>query len=174
MPTKKITTESKVSLDEQDTNSYEKPMKKFGSAFSLILLALVVVSGAAAAYFYNQWNALKTNPQVGAQQEAEALIERVSKLIVLPEDETPTIATVTDPEVLREQAFFVRAKAGDKVLIYTNARKAILYDPAANKIVEVAPINIGNPEAVPAEEVLVPPPAGLPGQGEPEEETPQP
>jgi len=169
MPQKKITTESKVLLEEQDTNAYNKnPMKKFGSAFSVILLALVVVSGAAAAYFYNQLNILKANPQVVAQKEADELISRVSQLIVLPEGEAPTIATVTDPEVLREQPFFARAKRGDKVLIYTNARKAILYDPVNNKIVEVAPVNIGNPEAASAEEVSVPPPAG--GS---EEETPQ-
>ncbi|MEK7084254.1 MAG: hypothetical protein AAB932_03410 [Patescibacteria group bacterium] len=29
-----------------------------------------------------------------------------------------------------------------KVLIYTNAKKVILYDPVNNKIVEVAPLSI--------------------------------
>ena len=42
-------------------------------------------------------------------------------------------------------SFFSKAKVGDKVIIYTNARKAILYDPVAGKIVEVAPVNIGTP-----------------------------
>ena len=64
-------------------------------------------------------------------------------MIVLPEDEIPTVATVSDPEKLKEQPFFSDAKKGDKVLIYANAKKAILYDPMANKIVTVAPINIG-------------------------------
>ena len=142
-------------------------MKKFGPAFSIILLVLVVASGAVAAYFYQQWSALKANPQSVAQKEAEQLVARVSQLIVLPQDEAPTIATVQDPEVLKEQPFFANAKKGDKVLIYTNAGKAILYDPVNNKIIEVALVNIGNPQTESAEEVVVPPPAG-----ESEEETP--
>ena len=55
--------------------------------------------------------------------------------------ETPTIATVSDPEALKNQAFFVDAKKGYKVLIYSNAKKAFLYDPSADKIVNIAPLN---------------------------------
>ena len=77
-------------------------------------------------------------------------MNRVGKLIVLPEGEQPTVATVSDAESLREQPFFAQAKNGYKVLIYTNARKAILYDPLSNKIVDVAPLNIG--ETAPKED----------------------
>ena len=108
-----------------------------------ILAVAVLASLGATYYFYSQLNQLKVNPQAAAQEEAAALVAKVGKLIVLPEGETPTVATVADPEALREQPFFANAKKGDKVLIYTNARKAILYDVESNKIVEVAPINIG-------------------------------
>ena len=64
--------------------------------------------------------------------------------MVLPEDEEPSVATVADPEQLAGQPFFSKAKKGDKVLIYTNAQKAILYDPVAKKIIDIAPLNIGN------------------------------
>ena len=33
-------------------------------------------------------------------------------------------------------------KNGDKVLIYSQAGKAYLYDPVINKLLEVAPINL--------------------------------
>jgi len=85
--------------------------------------------------------------QLAAQEEAKELVAKVSELIFLPEDELPTIATVSDIESLEDQPFFDRAKNGYKVLIYTSARKAILYDPVENKIVEVAPLNIGNTAA---------------------------
>ena len=68
--------------------------------------------------------------------------------MVLPSEE-PTIATVSNIEALRSQPFFANAKNGDRVLIYVNARKAVLYDPVNNKIVEATPINIGNPPAAP-------------------------
>ena len=66
-----------------------------------------------------------------------------AEFIVLPEDEQPTIATVSDPEVLKGQPFFAKAKKGFKVLIYANAKKSILYDPFENKVVETASMNIG-------------------------------
>jgi hypothetical protein len=80
--------------------------------------------------------------------EASILVEKVGKHMFLPKDENPSVATVTDPEKLRNQNFFSDAKKGDKVLIYSTAKKAILYDPNADKIVTIAPIlldsNLGN------------------------------
>lgn len=109
-----------------------------------ILLILVLGLGLLSSYLYIQLNNLKRNPQQLAQQEVQSLIEKVGKLVVLPENETPTVATVNDPELLKDQPFFANAKKGDRVLIYTNARKAILYDPVSNKVIEIAPVNIGN------------------------------
>ena len=86
----------------------------------------------------------RKNPQAEAQAAAVLVVSRVGQLMVLPENETPTVATVTDPDKLKDQPFFANTKIGDKVLIYPNAKKAILYDPAQGKILEVAPLNIGN------------------------------
>jgi len=70
------------------------------------------------------------------------LVKEVGQLIELPK-ETPTVATITDENKLKDQAFFANAKNGDKVLIFTNSKKAILYRPSLKKIIEVAPINLG-------------------------------
>ena len=43
---------------------------------------------------------------------------------------------------MKGQTFFVQARNGDKVLIYSKAQEAILYDPVANKIVSVGPISL--------------------------------
>lgn len=112
------------------------------SVFAVLIVIMVIFAGAAA-YFYWQFTELKANSQKTAQEEGQMLVAAVSRLIVLPEGETPTIATVSDPERLKDQPFFAKAKVGDKVLIYPNSQKAILYDPVRDIIVEVAPVNIG-------------------------------
>lgn len=84
-------------------------------------------------------------PQASTKDVA-LLAEKVGKLVVLPEGETPQVAAVTDPEVLRSQPFFAEAKVGDIVLIYS--KKAVLYDPIANKVIIVAPVNSSSSQAM--------------------------
>lgn len=84
--------------------------------------------------------------QGGASPEAIAeskkIVAAVSKLVVLPEGEEPTVATVTDKSKLADQPFFDNSEEGDKVLIYTTSQRAILYRPSSNKVIEIAPLNI--------------------------------
>jgi len=116
----------------------------------VILILLVVILAGVSAYLYKKST---SNPDAASQAEVKSLVAKVGKIMILPEGETPTIATVSDPEALRDQAFFVDAKKGDKVLIYSNAKKAILFDPSTNKIVNIAPLNTDttkNPTVPPA------------------------
>lgn len=108
----------------------------------IFLVSLVVVLAISTTYFYKRSVAVK-NPDGMSAGETKALIAKINKLALLPSDETPTIATVSDPEKLKDQSFFVDAKVGYKVLVYPNAKKAILYDPESGKIVNMAPVNAG-------------------------------
>ena len=120
-----------------------------GQKFLKVVVPIVaVVAIVVAGYFYNQVRILKKNPQVAAQQEVDQLVAKVSNLIVLPTGETPTIATISDPSALKDQPFFASAVKGDKVLIYAQAKKAILYSVNLNKILDVAPLTIGTQQAV--------------------------
>lgn len=122
---------------------YYSRMKKL----VLIFFFLVVVIGVTVGYFYKN-NVSYKNPESNTNTEARALAQRVGMLMVLPEDEVPTIATVSNPKALQNQAFFTDAKVGDKVLIYYNAQKAILYDPVANKIINVVSVDFGNDKKI--------------------------
>lgn len=114
------------------------------------LFMLAVFSLAAAGGYYilyqntqKELAALKENPQAVATQETQELVAKVGALVALPEGEQPTVATVNDKEKLKNQPFFAKAENGDKMLIYTKAKKAYLYSVSQNKILEVAPVNLG-------------------------------
>ncbi|MFZ4632460.1 MAG: hypothetical protein ACOYL8_04680 [Patescibacteria group bacterium] len=104
----------------------------------LIILASVLVLVIGLAIFYLLSQKPKVSPE---EKELKELIFKVEKLMELPQDETPTVATVLDEEKVREEVFFKQAKSGDKLLAYIKNKKAILYRPSANKIIEVAPIS---------------------------------
>lgn len=126
---------------------------------SVLALLLAVLVGGGIVYGAIQLQkGQQKNSVLGAQQEVVTVINQVGKLIELPGGETPTIATVSDIAKLKGQPFFSNAKNGDKVLIYTQAKEAILYRPSENKIVKVAPVNIQNtPTPVPSTIVTVTP-----------------
>ena len=104
----------------------------------LILLLLVLVLAGVSVFLYKKSN---SNPNAVSQAEVKSLVSKVGRLMVLPEGETPTVATVSDPEALKDQVFFIDAKKGDKVLIYSNAKKAILHSPNLDKIITIATLN---------------------------------
>ncbi len=114
----------------------------------IIVLIILIAAGVFAAMQYKQSkdlkkqiSDLKQNPQKATEEETKALLDKVGQLIDLP-SEQPTIATVSDLAPLKDQPFFANAQIGDKVLIFTTNKKAILYRPSTNKIIEVAPVNL--------------------------------
>ena len=130
------------------------------SLIIIIGLALTLLAAVGTAiYFYMQYQRAQTELTKTTQSnEQAALIAEVGKLIVLPTNEQPTIATVSDVNRLKNQSFFTHARDGDKVLIYTKAQEAILYDPLANKIVEVGPISLTQVTPTPKGPTMTPAP----------------
>lgn len=127
----------------------------------LIIALLVVVIGVGGGLGYHQYDKVKkenkrlSDPQASAAAETERIKSEVSKLIDVPQDEQPTIASVVDASKLNNQAFFAKAQNGDRVLMYAKAKKAILYRPSSKKIIEVAPINLGNNAQAPTAQQAV-------------------
>ena len=112
-----------------------------------MMVGIVILALVPSVYFYTQYKKAQSkvaNPSQFATDEAKNLVTMVSKLMTLPAEETPTVATVNDKDKLKNQPFFAKSENGDKVLIYTTSKKAILYRPSINKIIDVAPVNIGS------------------------------
>jgi len=105
-------------------------------------LVLLLVTGlvGTSVYYFKQYKKIKDNPDAVAQEEVKVVTDALSKIMELPEGEEPTIATVSDKDKLKEQDFFKKSENGDKILVYASAKKAILFRPTVNKVIEVAPL----------------------------------
>lgn len=124
--------------------------KKAVVGFISAITAVVVLAGVGGFILFTQNKTLKarvaelqSDPKYIASQEIRQTVDQVGKVVSLPEGEDPVIATVTDKEKLKDQAFFAKAENGDKVLIYAKARRIYLFRPSENKLLEAAPLNIG-------------------------------
>ena len=141
-------------MDENQGSEVHETRKKSGKwMLKLIPYLLILAAGIyGGTYLVKQKPTWFGLPQgtAQAQAEANALVAKVSKLMVLPADETPTIATVTDIEAVKDQPFFANAQNDDKVLIYQKAGKAILYRESENKIIEVGAVNFNQAIESPA------------------------
>lgn len=117
--------------------------KNFRKFLQLALLAAVLVAALTAGYFYTKYQKLKNNPDLLSKEELSIIVTSIKKYMDLP-DEEPTLATINDKSKLQTQEFFRKAENGDKILIYPKAKKAILYRPETNRVIEFAPLSIGN------------------------------
>lgn len=109
--------------------------------FKLIVggVVLFLIIASIAGYFF--FTKARSSTEAVNPDEVSSLLEEISNIYELPTGETPTVATITDVDKLKNQPFFEKAKNGDKVIIYNQAKKAILYDPISRKILEVAPLS---------------------------------
>lgn len=133
------------SIPTQEAIVVKKQINKKALIISSILVLLLIIAAAPSYYFYNEYKKAQMqlqNPSETAQKELDILLEEIGKLMILPQNEIPTLATVSDVNKLKNQEFFKNAQNGDKVLIYSEAKKAILYRPSIKRIVEVSPLQL--------------------------------
>lgn len=131
----------------------------FKTKFFFISLIFFLVALLPSLYFYNQYQKtlkLLKNPTAITEQEKNDLVEKVGKIFQLPKGDPPTIATVSDKNKLKSQAFFLNSENGDKVLIFPKVKRAILYRPSTNQIIEVMPVNMDGNVAGVTSNSLVP------------------
>lgn len=116
---------------------------------SLIFVVILALIGTGFLYYQYQKTAKelkKVKSQTTTQDavkpdEVKKLVAEVAKVARLPENETPSIATITDASKLKDQTFFKDAKNGDILLVYNNSGKAVLYDPKEKKVVDITTLS---------------------------------
>ncbi len=135
-------------------------LRKFFNLWVLLGLFIIVVTGVIAYFMLNPNNPLLAQV-LGSKtkDEAEITVEEVGKLIILPSEEKPTVANITNVEQLKiRQPFFASAHNGDKLIVFKN--KVIIYRPEEKKIVDVSQVSINTEETksqdLPSSELLNP------------------
>lgn len=107
---------------------------------------------------------------------AQQVLESVRKLMDVPADPEPTVATIVDVDALREASpFYNKAENGDHLII--TETRAILYDPDRGIILDVVPVRINKEQQqqIPAgQEGAQTPPAGEASQQQQGQPTEQP
>lgn len=101
-------------------------------ALILVGIILVIVS---LSYLYSRRT-------LTDKQQMESIRRAVSRHIILPTDEDPTLATVTDKKALKDAFLSANAETGDKVLVYYKSKLVYLYRPSAGKLVATGPLRI--------------------------------
>ncbi|MEI8232950.1 MAG: LytR C-terminal domain-containing protein [bacterium] len=122
--------------------------------FAIVITIVIGIVMFARQYLslYLRARELKQTPaktQELQQKIAKKLMGEVNKIMESPLDELPTVVTVTDSTNLAKDPFFEKAKNGDKVLIYSKAGKAVLYDPKRHEILAFTTISLGNQNSNP-------------------------
>lgn len=108
--------------------------------FNIILMTMVIVPLLLSGLLIYKIN--KVDKETSNKKATEELIEKVSKIYLVPEGEEPTIASVSDPQAVKNNSFFTLSEKDDKILIFPKSGRAVLYRPSINKIIETTAINI--------------------------------
>lgn len=176
-PDKKAYTAVNDLTRDEGVKRFAGQFRKFGREIKtrmskkMSLIVLVVIASALALGYFKALRDIAhlRTPEGSAgvdRQEVSELLEQVRRLILLPEGEVPLVATVQDAEALiREQSFYLGVRNGNKLLVYGSARKAIIYDPERDILVNVGPVYFDEQAVspqVPQEPVNVVSPAPLP------------
>ena len=145
------TSSTRTYMSSQQTADAKQP-KKLLKPISLKLhkpakasTILIIILALFSIFMFLQYREAKAklNPSVAVAKQTTDLVSKVGKLIILPNGETPTIATVKEAAKLKSQAFFADAKDGDEVLVYNKEKRAILYRPSTNQLVNVSSVSTG-------------------------------
>jgi hypothetical protein len=140
--------------------NYPDQVRRIAKTRTAQLAAVLIIALVPSIIFYHQSQVAEqrlNGATSGSPQTTAEVVKRVSRHILLPSGEQPTVATVTDASKVRNQAFFASAASGDKVLVYAQAKKAYLYRPSIDRVIEVAPLAPNTPEpAQPTEQPASP------------------
>lgn len=130
---------------EEKTIKRKSPMRPKSRRFIFVKTLLLIISYVLVALIVWQIQSRllmrEEKNQNPSELEVRALVEKLSAIMLVPQDELPQMITIEDAANLsKTQSFLANIKDGDKVFIYQSDKRAIIYRPSENKIVNAGPI----------------------------------
>jgi len=143
--TKETPVEDEVPVHEDGSVNVDEPMdhgsKKYLMGMGVKGIAMLIVAVGALGFGGTYFLGGAESPAEANAAELASVMEDVNNLMLLPEGELPIMATVTNAaDLKKEQLFYANVLDGDKVLIYVQNQKAIIYSPSRDVIVNVGPV----------------------------------
>lgn len=118
---------------------------------TVVVLLVLLGLAAGSAYLYMKYDETQQKVEqlstVQGQEElnktqTEQLLGEMRQMILLPTDEDPAVATIIDINQLNSNEFYKDAQNGDRVIVYSNAKKAYIYRPESKIIVNVGSFSV--------------------------------
>ena len=119
------------------------------ASYSALVLLVIGVTFVYKRYVSAQDELVRLESIIGTLQgtpgpkteDEKKILEKVSRLIMIPQNESPTIFTVLNADALaKEQSFFLGTVNGDILIVFRQSQKAIIYSPTRKMIVNAGPI----------------------------------
>lgn len=141
-----------------------KPRKKTKRVVARLFVVLILLCAGAlcVVLFLKYREAVDSNP-TNIEQKT---VETVSRLVETP-DEKPTVVTVQDASKLSNPELASRAQDEDRLLVYPESRRVVIFRPSSGKIVDI--LSIKDQTVSPSQE-----PAGITPVTEEKATTPSP
>lgn len=125
---------------KDNTRESMKLTKKKSYKTLAIVIGVLIVVALVAGFAYKKYTSSTSYIEKKAKKEAAEVVKSAGKLILLPAGE-PSIFVIQDPALLvSQQAFFQGSVAGDQLLVYPEAAKAIIYSPSRDIVVNMGPV----------------------------------
>lgn len=127
----------------QQSAPESRPQKKQTSSTMIPLIAAGVLVVLVALGFILGGSADVAKDGKIDDTEAAQILTEMQTLIQLPQ-EKPVMALVTNADTLiKEQTFYQGVSNGDVLVIFPQARKAVLYSLKKKMLINVGPVNLG-------------------------------
>ncbi len=114
--------------------------KKIIALGTTIFVTFMFLAGFVGYVIYRDNQKLQKE---NAADHRKRVLLALSKVMILPENETPDVLLIREKnETLKRIPVLRKAKTGYEIIIYPRYhKKAIIFDPKSNRIVDMLPIN---------------------------------